>query len=139
VGATVLPWSLESERDHLSRFDLGIMPLPDNRWTRGKGGYKLLQYMALGLPSVASPVGVNQEIIADGVNGYLARDEGEWVGRLAELVADAEKRRALGATARQLAEERYSVRAATPRLLEILRRAARAPQAAPVAGGVGSP
>lgn len=123
VGAENRTWALETERDALGRFDIGVMPLPENRWTRAKGGYKLLQYMALGIPSVASPVGINRELVQDGVNGYLARDANEWFDALARLVEDEAHRRTLGARARRIAEDRYSVRAATPILLDIMRGA----------------
>lgn len=124
AGATIHPWSLETECEHLARFDVGIMPLPDTRWTRAKGGYKLLQYMALGIPSVTSPVGINTELIVDGSTGFLARDPGEWYARLAALVGDAAARARIGAEARRVAEERYSVRAASRTIVSLMREAA---------------
>ena len=83
-----IPWRQDDEWDQIKSFDIGIMPLPDNEWTRGKGGYKLLQYMAAGVPAVASPVGVNTEIIQSGENGFLASTEQEWKARLIGLIED---------------------------------------------------
>ena len=114
------PWSLATEVADLQRFDIGIMPLPDNEWTRGKGGYKLLQYMALGIPSVASPVGINADLIEDGVNGFYAKAGVDWVERLVQLAENAPLRRRLGATAREVAETRYSLRVAAPRMARLL-------------------
>lgn len=113
------PWRKESELDDLRAMDIGIMPLPDDEWAKGKCGLKGLQYMALGIPTVMSPVGVNSEIIQDGSNGFLARGEDEWVERLTRLVEDAELRRRLGAEAMRTVEERYSVNAWKDRYLEL--------------------
>lgn len=109
-------WSLETEVEQLRDFDLGVMPLADDDWCRGKGGYKLLQYMALGLPCVASPVGVNREIVRPGVTGFLAKTEDEWVEHLSRLVSDAELRTRLGANGRAVAAAEYSFETYYPRL-----------------------
>lgn len=110
------PWSLEQEVKLLQDCDIGIMPLPDNEWARGKCGLKLLQYMAVGLPAVASPVGVNQEIIRDGDNGFLAGSKAEWRAKLIQLCCDAELRTKIGKAARQTVVEQYSLAAWTPKL-----------------------
>ena len=115
------PWRLDTEVEDLRRFDIGIMPLPDTPWTRGKGGYKLLQYMAMGIPSVASPVGINREIIQDGINGFLATSEEEWVEKLSLLIERPDLRVRFATEGRRTVEARYSVRANFPRFLEILR------------------
>ena len=87
------PWSEASEADELASFDIGIMPLPDNEWTRGKCGYKLLQYFAAGVPAVASPVGVNTRIVGDRrERGLLAATPQEWSSSLEELVKDHQAR-----------------------------------------------
>jgi glycosyltransferase involved in cell wall biosynthesis len=115
------PWSLATEVEHLQSFDIGLMPLPDDEWTRGKGGYKLLQYMACGLPCVASPVGVNTALVAEGENGYLARSEAEWEAKLAALIQQPGLRRQMGQAGRARVETEYSFQAATPKLLRVIR------------------
>ncbi|RQW05866.1 glycosyltransferase [candidate division KSB1 bacterium] len=101
-------WHKESEVDDLLSFDIGIMPLPDNPWTRGKAGYKLIQYMAAGVPAVASAVGVNVEIIQDGISGYLASDEEEWLSKLGHLLADSSLRQRFAEQGWHIVEQRYS-------------------------------
>jgi glycosyltransferase involved in cell wall biosynthesis len=120
VPYTARRWSEATEADDLVRFDIGIMPLPDDTWTRGKGGYKILQYMAVGIPSVASPVGINADLVRDGENGFLARDERGWIAALSRLVEDAALRRRLGRQARSEVEARYSLKASVPRVLGLL-------------------
>lgn len=83
-----LPWIKADEIRELSSFDIGIMPLPDDEWAKGKCGLKGLQYMALEIPTIMSPVGVNREIIRHGENGFLASEEGEWVSILTQLIED---------------------------------------------------
>jgi glycosyltransferase involved in cell wall biosynthesis len=109
-------WSLEREVDLLQDCDIGIMPLQDNEWARGKCGLKLLQYMAVGLPAIASPVGVNQDIVRDGLNGFLASSEAEWRAKLTQLCGNAELRTEIGKAARQTVVDHYSLKAWTPKL-----------------------
>jgi glycosyltransferase involved in cell wall biosynthesis len=121
----VWPWLEESEVASIQRFDIGIMPLPDTPWERGKCGYKLIQYMACGLPVVASPVGVNREIVEEGKNGFLASDPEEWEERLDRLITGGpEQRASLGAAGRRRVEGWYSLEAQAPRLLAAIRQAA---------------
>lgn len=101
-------WHFGDENEDLGRMDIGIMPLPDNEWTRMKGGYKLLQYLSAGIPCVASPVGINQSIIKPGENGYLAATEEEWYLFLEGLINDPELRSRLGSCGRRDAVELYS-------------------------------
>ena len=115
-------WSASSELQELVDFDIGIMPLPDEPWARGKCGLKALQYMALGIPTVASPVGVNREIIADGENGFLASSQSEWVEKLSRLLRDAALRRQFSREGRRVVEERYAAKTQALRLLEVLER-----------------
>lgn len=117
-------WTLESEVDEICRMDIGIMPLTDDPWSRGKCGYKLIQYMACGLPVVASPVGVNTKIVRHGENGFLASSEGEWQRALAQLIADPQLRARMGAAGRALVTKEYSLKAQVPRVAETLRAAA---------------
>jgi glycosyltransferase involved in cell wall biosynthesis len=111
LGVEGLPWRKETELDDLRAMDIGIMPLPDDEWARGKCGLKGLQYMALGIPAIMSPVGVNSEIIRHGVNGLLASTTEDWVACLGRLIEDAEARRSMGRAARATVEEHYSVHA----------------------------
>lgn len=119
LGIIGLPWGRESELDDLRAMDIGIMPLPDDEWARGKCGLKGLQYMALKIPAVMSPVGVNSEIVQHGINGFLPRTQEEWVQCISRLVEDAELRRAMGDAARQTVLERYSVQAWKERYLQL--------------------
>ena len=114
------PWRLETEVTDLQTGDIGVMPLPDDEWTRGKCGLKALLCMACGLPVVASPVGVNTQIVTEGVNGFLAGPEDEWVDKLCRLVGDEDLRRRLGKAAHATVEERYSVRVNAPKVLGAL-------------------
>jgi len=114
-------WSLEREVENLRSFDIGVMPLGDTAYNRAKEGFKLKQYMAVGIPVVASPVGKNVELVQNGVNGFFARTEQEWAEKLALLARDRDLRRRMGAAGRCFVEEHYSLDEAAPRLLEILR------------------
>ncbi len=104
-----LPWRAETEVTDLAEIDIGLMPLPDDPWTRGKCGLKALQYMALGRPAVVSPVSINCEIIQDGHNGYLAATPDEWIEKLSDLIENPEKRHQMGLHARKTVEGHYSV------------------------------
>lgn len=109
LGIRGIKWNLSTEIEELSEIDIGIMPLPDDEWAKGKCGLKGLQYMALEIPSVMSPVGVNSEIISDGINGFLAKDNNEWVEKISLLIENPDLRKQMGAEARKTVEERYSM------------------------------
>jgi len=113
-------WSEESEVPFLAGIHIGIMPLRDEPWQRGKCGYKLIQYMACGKPVVASPVGINRDIVTEDV-GYLAGDGALWYAALRDLAEDAALRNRLGRAGRLVVEERYSLQAVAPRLAGLLR------------------
>ncbi len=123
VDVVVKPWSAATEAADLARCHVGVMPLPDTPWERGKCGYKLIQYMACGLPVVASPVGVNREIVQPGQNGLLAADDTQWLDALEQLITDPALRVRMGQAARTTVEQRYSVQAVAPRLAMLLRAA----------------
>lgn len=114
-------WDLAREPQDIAGFDIGIMPLTDDEETRGKCGFKLIQYMSCGVAAIGSPVGVNNEIIEDGVSGLLAGSSAEWEEGLSRLVLDGGYRRSIAERGRQRAVGRYSLQATAPRMLEILR------------------
>ena len=120
----VMPWSEENEVEQIQSMDIGIMPLDDSPWARGKCGYKLIQYMACGLPVVASPVGVNSDIVDNGENGLLARTEGEWRDALTTLIIDRDLRQRMGAVGRKKVEQYYSLQIWGGRIAEIFRSVA---------------
>jgi hypothetical protein len=117
-------WTYEGEIQDLHSFDLGIMPLTDDPWTRGKCGFKLLQYMAVGIPVVCSPVGVNREMVRHAENGFLARGPEEWSNHLTLLIRDPEMRRRLGRAARRTVMERYNLETWAGHLAAAIQRVA---------------
>lgn len=123
IRGTRYAWTEADETYLLNKIDIGIMPLKDGPWERGKCGYKLIQYMACGKPVVASPVGINKEIVRDGDNGFLASDSAQWAQALAVLCEDPGMRLAMGSTGRKDVEEKYSLQATAPRLIRILNAA----------------
>jgi len=125
VDVEAIPWRSETEIEDLAKMDIGLMPLPDENWSRGKCGLKALQYMALGKPSICSPVGVNSTIIKDGENGYLADGAEEWIEKLKLLIHSSELRRKIGRAGRETVEQEYSAKVVAPKVLEIFRAAAK--------------
>jgi glycosyltransferase involved in cell wall biosynthesis len=117
LGIVGDPWKKETELAELAKIDIGIMPLPNDEWAKGKCGLKGLQYMALNIATVMSPVGVNTEIIQDGENGFLADTEEEWVDKLSILVEDAVLRRKVADNGRRTVEEKFSVKSQQARYL----------------------
>jgi len=124
VPVEILPWTEEGEVAAIQNFDVGIMPLPDEPWERGKCGYKLIQYMACGRPVITSPVGINRKIVEHGVNGFLANDTADWITALRELRDNAPLREAMGRAGRCKVEKQYCVQVTASRMAEILRSAA---------------
>jgi len=114
------PWSLAGEVSLLQSFTIGVMPLTDDTWSKGKCGLKLLQYMAAGVPVVASPVGVNECIVTDGENGFLARSTEEWAAGIDTLIRFPQLRAKMAECARRTVEEKYSVQANIGRLAAII-------------------
>ena len=110
-GITGIGWTKQDEIKELSDIDIGIMPLHDDEWAKGKCGLKGLQYMALEIPTIMSPVGVNTEIITDGINGFLASTTDEWVDKIGKLVDSKSLRTQMGTKARERVLQNYSVHA----------------------------
>lgn len=121
VATEIRPWSEETEVADIQSFDVGIMPLSDEPWERGKCGYKLIQYMACSKPVVASPVGVNKQIVENGVNGFLASTIDDWVRALSVLRDNPELRKSMGKAGRRKVEAMYSVQVTAPRLVSLLK------------------
>jgi glycosyltransferase involved in cell wall biosynthesis len=117
-------WSEAREADLLQRMHVGIMPLPQGVWEYGKSGYKLVQYMAASRPVVASPVGVNNDVVKEGVNGFFAITEEEWIGNLERFRGSPSLIERCGAAARATVENAFSLRATLPKIAEILKSAA---------------
>ena len=121
VTVQAQPWRAETEAADIREFDIGIMPLPDDPWVRLRTHLKVRQYMGLGIPCVASPVGVITDLIHDGVNGFLASTEAEWIDKLSRLIDDPELRCRIGAAGRKTIEDHYSAKLWAPKVLGILR------------------
>jgi glycosyltransferase involved in cell wall biosynthesis len=116
------PWSPATEAAEVAAFDIGIMPMPDDPWARGKCAMKALIYMACGVPAVCSDVGTNREVIHHGANGLLARTADDWVAAISALAADPSLRASLGAAGRRTVEEGYSTAICGERFARLVRQ-----------------
>lgn len=125
ISLEKIPWSEDIELSISRKFDVGIMPLPDEPFERGKCGYKLIQYMAGGVPVIASPVGVNQQIVEHGKNGFLANATGEWLSAFRMLRDDPQKRIVMGMAGRKKAEALYNLQVTAPVLFNLLKSVVR--------------
>ena len=114
-------WNKDSEIEDLNYFDIGIMPLPDDEWSKGKCGFKGLQYMALEIPAVMSNIGMNTEIIQNSVNGFIAANDEEWIAKLSLLIESKELREKLGKAGRKTVEEKYSFESQKQKYLNYFR------------------
>jgi glycosyltransferase involved in cell wall biosynthesis len=114
-----ISWKKETEIEDLLKINVGIMPLRSDAWSEGKCGFKALQYMALGIPAVVSPVGVNNKIVDDGINGFLAKTNDEWKSALKTLLTDTHKRIEMGREARRKIEQHFSVKSNTENFLSL--------------------
>lgn len=123
VPLNLVPWNEKTEVEELSRLDIGIMPLHDDPWSRGKCGLKLIQYMGCGLPVVASPVGVNSDIVRNGETGFLASAAKDWLTALRVLGRNEALRTAMGAAGRTRVESLYSLQVALPRIQQLFSQA----------------
>ena len=118
----IIPWSEDTEASHLGKLSVGLMPLENTPWARGKCAYKLIQYLACGVPVIASPVGANCEVVRDGENGFLAETGEDWVAAVATVLADRARAREMGLAGRAQIQERYSTQFAGPHLARLLAR-----------------
>lgn len=114
-------WTLEAEVGEFQALDIGVYPLADSVWELGKAGFKAIQYMAVGVPSVSSAVGVVNDIVRDGVDGFLVGSEQQWFEKLSTLLADAGARRSMGESARRAVEERFSLAVNAPKMVAAIR------------------
>ena len=126
VDMKLIPWTYESEVALMSEFDIGVMPLRDTPWVQGKCGLKILQYMAMGIPSVSERLGANCDIVNDGVDGFLARGKTEWVEKISRLIESPQLRKSMGESGRKKVIGQYSLEIMTPLLIQALRSAGRA-------------
>lgn len=119
IDVEVVPWSEATEAEYIRQMDIGIMPLIDGPWEKGKCGYKLVQYMASSVPVVASPIGVNIDIVNDSNSGYLASSVDQWFASLDSLLSSPEKRQEFGNAGRVSVENTYSLQVQAPVLANI--------------------
>ena len=118
MSVNYINWDENTEVEEISKFDVGIMPLPDNPWERGKCGFKLIQYLSCSLPVVGSPVGVNKEIIINGVNGFQANNTEEWIKYIRLLKDNRDLIFKMGKNGRRLVEEKYSLNGNVVKLID---------------------
>lgn len=122
VKVELVSWSEETEVSELHKFDIGVMSMPDNEWTRGKVGCKTLQYMANAIPTVVSYTPTTAEVIEDGINGFLADSEEEWIKKLSLLIENPDLMERIGRAGRKTVEERFALEVNAPRYLKILKQ-----------------
>jgi len=115
-----IEWKLDRENEYLNLIDIGLMPLDDSIWTNGKGGYKLIQYGAVGLPSIGSPVGINTEIIVHNKTGFLADSDDDWKNKLELLIKNSSLRKKMGINARKHILSHFSLKAYTKKYATII-------------------
>lgn len=121
ANVAFIPWKKETEIDDLQRFQIGVMPLANDAWAKGKCGFKAIQYMALGIPALVAPVGVNTEIVRDGLDGFHCSSDEEWKDALRKLLKDAQLRNQMGQNARHRIVNYYSVSATQPDFIQTLK------------------
>lgn len=127
VDVESLPWTEDTEPSLIAECDVGVMPLRDTQWEQGKCAYKLIQYMACGLPTVASPIGANRDVVIEGETGFFADTACAWVEKLELLLCDAGLRQRLGQAGRVRVEAKYCLQQTAPRLMHLLAEAATQP------------
>ncbi|MEK7290502.1 MAG: glycosyltransferase, partial [Planctomycetota bacterium] len=114
-------WALEDENSDLQDIDIGLAPLPNHEWTKGKCATKLLQYLSVGIPVVSSPVGVHNEIIKEGINGLFAASIKEWIEKIDFLIKDRSSRERMGLEGRKTVESSYSLKANVPKFIDVIK------------------
>jgi glycosyltransferase involved in cell wall biosynthesis len=114
------PWRLEEENEDLISFDIGLMPLDDDLWSKGKCGLKIIQYLSVGIPVVCTPVGINLDIVKDGENGFWATHPQAWIDRLSTLIEDPDLREQMGLKGIETVEKGYSLRVTSKKFLRVL-------------------
>jgi len=122
VQMTLCRWSMMNEISDLQSFDIGIMPLPNSDFAKGKAGFKIIQYMGVGVPVVCSPVGINTKIINDGKNGFLARTKDDWFNKLSMLIEDIHLREKIGKKGRESIQAGYTIEQNAPQFIEVIKR-----------------
>jgi L-malate glycosyltransferase len=123
VETEYVPWKEETEVQDLHRMDIGLYPIPANKWSLGKSSLKALTYMSIGIPVVATAYGTNFRIMEDGVQGFLAKDDKEWVERIIQLIDDVELRKRMGIAGRKTVVDHYSIQANFPKYLQVFKTA----------------
>lgn len=116
-----IPWNKPTEIEDLLQFNIGLMPLTEDKWSNGKCGFKALQYMALGIPALVSPVGVNTKIVDHDINGFICRTEEDWVSHITRLARDRELLKRLASKTREKIEREYSVKSNRENFLSLFR------------------
>ncbi|QLL44319.1 glycosyltransferase family 4 protein [Sulfitobacter pontiacus] len=114
------PWTEYTEAQSIARMSVGLMPLDDSPWARGKCGYKLIQYLACGVPVIASPVGANLDIVEEGINGFFAESTADWAEAVAHFTQTPESRREMGTRGREMVRNNYSIQRQGPRLVQMI-------------------
>jgi glycosyltransferase involved in cell wall biosynthesis len=114
------PWKLEDENEDLTSFDIGLMPLNDDLWSKGKCGLKIIQYLSVGVPVVCTPVGINSDIVKDGENGFWATNDQEWIDRLSTLIQNPDLRLRMGLKGIETVEGEYSLTVTSEKFLQVL-------------------
>ncbi len=120
IDVKIVQWSKENEISDLCEFDIGIMPLPDDMWSKGKCGFKGIQCMGLEIPVIMSPVGVNTQIIENEINGFLADNENQWLEALCKLIESPELRKSIGKQGKKTIEEKYSLANWEPKIINLI-------------------
>lgn len=114
-----IPWNEQTEVADLLQMDIGVMPLTPDKWSEGKCGFKLIQYLSIGIPAIASPVGVNSQIIDEGINGYLASEPLQWKEGLKKLITDVALRKSMGAQGREKIVAHYSIQSQKDKFISL--------------------